>query len=53
MPRVPGGCAGCRLSWWLFIALVQFRAARVADWVPREMRHTIVSLLSSNGTTLE
>jgi integrase len=23
------------------------------DWVPREMRHTFVSLLSSNGTALE
>jgi len=23
------------------------------DWVPREMRHTFVSLLSSNGTVLE
>ena len=23
------------------------------EWVPREMRHTFVSLLSSNGTTLE
>ena len=24
-----------------------------ADWVPREMRHTFVSLLSANGTALE
>jgi len=24
-----------------------------SDWVPREMRHTFVSLLSSNGTALE
>ena len=30
------------------------QAARLGpDWVPREMRHTFVSLLSSNGTALE
>jgi integrase len=28
-------------------------AALGADWVPQEMRHTFVSLLSANGTALE
>jgi len=33
--------------------LVPDDGPRSTDWVPREMRHTFVSLLSSNGTALE